>query len=141
IVLCHRDPLEVAFSCYRQWFNQNQQAFSYDLHDMAAFSRDFDRACAHWRGLHPDRVLDLVYEDLVRDQEGETRRLLAFCGLDFEAACLMFHANARRVTTISASQVREPIRRDTARADQYAALLDPLRSALGLPSYMPPSQG
>ena len=135
IIICHRDPLEVAFSCYRQWFNGNEQAFSYDFSDMAAFSRDFDRASAHWRHLHPGRVLDLVYEDLVRDQEGQTRSLLRFCGLEFEESCLNFHANTRRVTTISASQVREPMRSDTARADRYGALLDPLRLALGLPAY------
>jgi hypothetical protein len=81
------------------------------------------------------------YEALVADPEGEIRGLLDFCGLPFEENCLNFHATERRVATPSAAQVREPIRRDTARADKYGALLDPLRAALGLPAFAAPSRG
>ena len=73
-----------------------------------------------------------VYEHLLADPQAQIRQLLEFCELPFEEACLNFHATRRRVTTPSAAQVREPLRRDTARADKYGALLDPLRVALGL---------
>ena len=72
------------------------------------------------------------YEDLIADSEGAIRALLEFCGLPFEAAPLHFHATARDVRSPSAAQVREPLR-NSARAQRYGALLDPLRKALNLP--------
>ena len=130
IVFCRRDPVEAAFSCYRQLFSRNGHPYSYDLRELAAYWHDFERACRHWRALYPGRIHEFVYEDLVRDQERHTRALLAHCGLEFESACLRFFATERRIATISSSQVREPLRGDTARADKYGALLDPLRASL-----------
>lgn len=135
VVVCRRDPLETAFACYRQWFAGSGHAYSCSVDDVAAYWREFDRACRAWRERFPDRVFDMIHEDLLRDQEGKTRALLAFCGLDFDPACLRFHETARNVGTISAAQVREPLRRDTARAAKYGDLLDPLRRALGLQAY------
>lgn len=135
IVVCQRDPVETCFSCYRQLFSADGHPYSYDIGELTAFWRDFDRACAQWQAQHPDHVYELVYEDLVRDQEAQTRALLAFCGLDFDPACLRFFETERKVSTISAAQVREPLRGDTAQAAKYGSLLDPLRIALGLPSY------
>jgi hypothetical protein len=74
-----------------------------------------------------------VYEDLVAQPEQRIRALLDFLGLPFEPACLEFHRTERDVRSPSAMQVREPLRRDTARAPRYGALLDPLRRELGLP--------
>lgn len=135
IVVCRRDPVETCFSCYRQLFSAGGHPYSYDIGELAAFWRDFDRACAQWQAQHPDHVYELVYEDLVRDQEAQTRALLASCGLDFDPACLRFFETERKVSTISAAQVREPLRGDTAQAAKYGSLLDPLRTALGLPPY------
>lgn len=133
VIVCRRDPVETAFSCYRQHFSQHTQDYSYDFHDLAAYWRDFDRACKIWKTLHSGQIYDLVYEDLVADQEGKTRELLAFCGLDFDPACLRFYMTQRKVENLSSAQVREPLRSDTARAEKYGALLDPLRAAFGLP--------
>ncbi len=135
VVVCRRDPVEIGLSCYRQHFSGNGQPFSYDQTEIAAYWRDFDRACRQWKRQYPQRVTDLVYEELVRDQEAQTRQLLAFCGLDFNPACLRFYATERKIDTVSNSQVREPMRRDTAHAAKYGALLDPLRRALGLPLF------
>ena len=63
------------------------------------------------------------------------RALLEFCGLPFEEACLRFHETTREVRSPSAAQVRQPLRADTARAGAYGELLDPLRTALGLPKF------
>lgn len=139
VIVCRRDPVETGFSCYRQLFTMNGHPYSYDQQEIAAYWLDFDRACRHWKTLHPERIYDLVYEDLVRDQETKTRELLAFCGLDFDPACLRFYDTERKVKTISAAQVREPLRSDTAHATKYGALLDPMRKALSLPLFGAPS--
>jgi tetratricopeptide (TPR) repeat protein len=133
IVVCRRDPLETCFACYRYMFARHP--FSHTFADLAAHWRDFDRAVRHWQALYPDRVRVQVYENLVAEPEAQIRELLEFCGLPFEEACLNFHATERRVTTPSAAQVREPMRRDTARSGKYGALLDPLREALGVPRF------
>jgi Flp pilus assembly protein TadD len=135
IVICRRDPLETALACFRQLFSGGGQAFSYELADIAAYSRDFERAARHWQTSHPAQVRSQSYEALIDDTENEVRRLLAFCDLEFDERCLRFYETERTVRTASAAQVREPLRRDTARALKYGALLDPLRAALGLPAF------
>ncbi len=128
VVNCRRDALETCFACYRQMFTEH--GFCYDLEDMAAYWLDYDRICRRWRDDYPDRFRDQHYEALLADPEANTRELLAFCGLQFDPACLRFHETERAVRTPSAGQVREPLRQDTARAARYGALLDPLRAAL-----------
>ena len=83
-----------------------------------------------FKQLFPDRSYPQVYEALLTDPDARIRELLDFCGLPFAASCLDFHQSERTVRTASAAQVREPLRRDTARAEQYGALLDPLRAVL-----------
>lgn len=129
IIICRRDPLETCLSCYRQHFAGNEYAKTFT--DLALYWRDFDRAAMHWQTLHPMRIYQSVYEELVAEPEIRIRKLLAFCGLDFEASCLEFHKTERHVYTPSAAQVREPLRNDTARAKRYGVLLNPLRAALG----------
>jgi len=128
IVACQRDPLETCFACYRQMLDGNE--YTHDFDDLAGYWRDFDRSVRHWHGLHPQRVRLQVYEELVADPEQQTRALLDFCNLPFDPACLRFYETERRTRTPSASQVRQPIRQDTARTARYGATLDPLRAAL-----------
>ncbi|MDR3388056.1 MAG: sulfotransferase [Rudaea sp.] len=133
IIVCRRDPLETCLGCYRQFLARNE--YTHTFPDLAAYWRDFDRATRHWHALHPRHVYENVYENLVAAPETRIRELLAFCDLDFESGCLQFHKTKREVYSPSASQVREPIRRDTARSGAYGALLDPLRKELGLPPF------
>jgi len=135
IIDCRRDPVESCFSCFRNLFSQANQPFSYDLGDIAAYWRDYDRASRHWQELYPTRYRVQQYETLVAEPEPQIQQLLDFCGVPFDPACLRHHENTRSVRTASAAQIREPIRRDTARAHKYGALLDPLRVALGLPPF------
>ena len=130
VIVARRDALETCLGCYRYMITE--YAYAHDFQDLADHWRDFDRAVAHWATAYPDRVREQHHEALVDDPENQIRELLAFCDLPFEPACLDFHATERRVSTPSASQVREPLRRDTARAARYGALLDPLRMALGM---------
>ncbi len=133
IIGCRRDPLETCFSCYRQRMDNNE--YARDFEDLASFWRDCDRSLQHWSGLSPDRVLQHDYEAMLADPSAQIRRLLAFCELPFEEACLRFHEITREVRSPSATQVRQPLRKDTARTAHYGALLDPLRRALGLPGW------
>ncbi|MGA0586257.1 sulfotransferase [Dyella sp. KRB-257] len=129
IVDARRDALEAGWSCFKQQFYRLPH-FACDLGDIGAYTRDYRRAMAIWQAEQPQRVRIQRYEALLDEPEREIRDLLAFCNLPFDAACLDYHRAMRSVRTPSASQVRQPLRRDTARAERYGALLDPLRQAL-----------
>jgi Tfp pilus assembly protein PilF len=130
IIHCHRDPVETCFSCYRHLFRHGVH-YSYDLDEMAEHYRDYERLSAFWLARHPQHVLDFPYESLVQEPETQIRRLLAFCDLPFDPACLAPHQTKREVqSTASAAQVREPIRGDTAHSAPYLEWLQPLRKRL-----------
>lgn len=127
VVVVRRDPVETSLACYRQWFAASAP-FAYDLGEMADYCKDFWRLTRFWLKQYSDRVFDLEYEALLADPEAGIRRLLAFCGLPFSQACLEFqHTRRTVVSAASAAQVRQPLRRDTARSGRYGPLLDDLR--------------
>lgn len=131
IVVCHRDPLETCFSCYRQRLDSNSD-YSRTFQDLASFWIDFDRAVKRSVELHSEYIYEHRYEALLDDPEARIRELLNFCGLPYEDACLQFNQTRREVRSPSATQVRQPLNRGTARAPRYGKLLDPLRKELGL---------
>lgn len=145
VVIVRRDPVETCLGCYRQWFT-GDAGVAYDLDEIADFYAEFWRLTRFWLGKFPDRVFDLEYETLIAEPEQTIRQLLDFCELPFDPACLEFHRTERTVLSApSAAQVRQPLRRDTARADRYGDKLDSLRKRLrdaGLPvvlgSLLPP---
>lgn len=109
IVHCRRDPRDTCVSILRTFFAPRPD-FSTEPGDLAFYWRQYARVMAHWRAvLPPDRFLDLDYERLVTAPEPEIRRLLAFCGLGWDAACLRPERNRRRVSSASLWQVRRPI--------------------------------
>ncbi len=131
VVHCMRNPLDCCVSIYKTYFVSNLP-FSYDLIELGRYYRIYDRLMAHWRGLLPDFVLDLSYEALVTDQEGESRRLLEFCGLEWDDAVLDYHKAERSVITASAAQVREPIYASSIGSwRRFDGHLEPLIEALG----------
>lgn len=130
VVIVRRDPLETCLACFRQCFTE-QTGFTCDLDEMADYCIDFSRLSRFWLERYPDRVLDLPYESLVAEPEPVIRNLLDFCGLPFDPACLDFHKTSRTVLSApSAAQVRQPLRRDTARSARYGTKLDGLRQRL-----------
>lgn len=137
VIDCRRDALETCFSCFRQLFLEGAQAFSYDLDDIAAYWRDYARTCRHWQALYPQRLRVQSYEALLAAPEQQIAALLEFCRVPFDPACLRYTETRRSVRTASASQVREPLMRDTAREAKYGTLLDPLRAALGMAPFRP----
>ena len=131
VIACRRDPLETCFSCYRQHLAGNE--YTRTPEDLVGFWRDFDRTANQWARMYPAHVYQHDYEALLAEPEKTIRKLLDFCGLPFEEACLHFHENARTVRSPSATQVRRPLGSNTARGNQYGALLDPFRALLDLP--------
>lgn len=132
VIVCRRDPLETCFSCYRQYMTADGQGWTHRFEDLAVYWHAFDRTVQQWQSRHPGFVYSQDYENLLGETESSVRALLAFCGLPFEGACLAFGTGSREVRSPSAVQVRGSLRRDTARASRYGALLDPLRNALGI---------
>lgn len=133
IIHCRRDPVDTCLSCYTKLFN-GEQKFSYDLAELGLFYKGYARLTDHWTSLlPPDRYTEVRYEDVVDDLEGEARRLIEFCGLEWNEACLSFHKLKRPVRTASATQVRQPIyRTSVGRWKAYASHLTSLLDALGL---------
>ena len=131
IVHSRRDALDTCFSCYTTLFT-GRQDFAYDLTDIGRYYRAYERLMAHWRAvLTPEVLLELRYEDVVGDLDGSVRRLLAFCGLPWDAACLRFHETERPIRTASTSQVRTPLYpTSVGRAAPYRDRLEPVLEAL-----------
>ena len=131
IVDVRRYPLACCFSGFKQHFARGQN-FSYSLEDLGRYYRDYVELMAHFDSALPDRIHRVIYEDLVENTESEVRRLLAYCGLPFEDACLRFFDNDRAVRTASSEQVRQPIYRSGIEQwRNYEPWLDPLKTALG----------
>jgi tetratricopeptide (TPR) repeat protein len=131
IVDARRHPLGCGFSNFKQHFAKGQ-GFSYDLTDFGRYYRDYVRLMAHTDRVLPGAVHRVIYEAMVEDTEAEVRGLLAYCGLEFDPACLAFYENDRAVRTPSSEQVRQPIFRDGTEAwKPYEPWLDPLKTALG----------
>jgi tetratricopeptide (TPR) repeat protein len=131
IIDARRHPLGCCMSNFRQHFARGQD-FTYDLGDLGGYYSDYVRLMAHVDTALPGRVHRVIYERMVEDTEAEVRRLLDYCELEFDPACLAFYQTERAVRTASSEQVRQPIY--TGAKDEwqlYSDHLEPLRSALG----------
>jgi tetratricopeptide (TPR) repeat protein len=131
IIDARREPMACCFGNLKQLFAHGQE-FAYSIEDIARYYRTYLELMRHWDEVLPGRVLRVQYEDLVADLEGNVRRLLDYCGLEFEPSCVEFYRTERSVRTASSEQVRQPIYREA--LDQwrhYEPWLGPLRDALG----------
>jgi tetratricopeptide (TPR) repeat protein len=133
VIFCRRDPRDIGVSCYFQKFSAGLLTFSYDLADCGKRIRETERLAAHWRRVLPLRWLEIQYEALVADLEGESQRLIEFLGLAWEPACLDYHKTGRVVQTASAWQARQPLyHRSVARWRNYERYLGPLLTEIAL---------
>lgn len=131
IIHCIRDPVDTCLSIFFQHFGGGLP-FAYNLAHIGSMYRDYHRIMRHWREGLGLPVLDVVYEELVADQEGGTRRMLEHLGLPWNDACLQFHKSERVAMTVSNDQVRRPIYKTSVqRWRHYAKHLEPLFAALG----------
>jgi tetratricopeptide (TPR) repeat protein len=135
IIHVRRDPRDTCLSCYFNLFSQNVN-FTYDLGELGRYHRAYDDLMAHWRAVLPEgAMLEVQYETLVDHLEEQSRRLIEYCGLDWDRRCLSFHQTERVVHTVSATQVHEQIYRSSiGRWLPYKAHLQPLFDALGIAS-------
>jgi tetratricopeptide (TPR) repeat protein len=131
IVDTRRHPMGACFSGFKQLFASGQ-TYTYDLADIGYYYRDYVKLMDHWDEVLPGRVHRVQYEDMVTSTEREIRRLLDYCGLEFEERCLRFHETDRAVRTPSSEQVRQPVyEHGVEQWRKYEAHLDPLKAALG----------
>ena len=131
IIDARREPMACCFSNLKQLFAQGQE-FTYGIEDVARYYRTYVELMDHWDEALPGRVLRVQHEDVIDDLEGNVRRILDYCGLPFEEACVEFHKTKRSVRTPSSEQVRQPIFRDG--LDQWKNFepwLEPLKRFLG----------
>lgn len=133
IIHCRRDPVDTCLSCYSKHF-AGEQLFAYQLDELGAFHREYQALMDSLRKvLPPDRFLEVDYENVVDDLEGEARRLVSFVDMPWDDACLSFYKTRRIVRTASVSQVRHPIYTTSkGRWRRHAAYLGPLLNALGV---------
>jgi tetratricopeptide (TPR) repeat protein len=128
-----RDPFDTCISCFSKLF-ATELKYAYDLGELGRYHKRYERLMKHWhRVLPPGRILDVRYEEVVADLEGQARRIISYCGLDWDDRCLSFHKTDRPVLTASATQVRQPIYRSAiGRWRDYEEHLGPLLSAHGI---------
>ncbi|MCH8073181.1 MAG: sulfotransferase [Proteobacteria bacterium] len=108
IINARRHPLDSCYGSYKQLFAQGQP-FTYDLVEIGEYYLQYQRIMDHWHDVLPGKVLDVQYEEVVADLEGQVKRILDYCELEWEESCLRFHETDRSVKTASSEQVRRPI--------------------------------
>tara|TARA_R110002126_G_scaffold83667_2_gene204023 strand:- start:5337 stop:7328 length:1992 start_codon:yes stop_codon:yes gene_type:complete len=131
IIDARRGAMACCFSGFKQLFAEGQE-FTYGLEEIGRYYRAYVRLMDHWDAVLPGQILRVHHEDVVEDVETQVRRILDFCGLPFEQACLDFHHTKRAVRTASSEQVRQPIyKQGVAQWRHFEPWLEPLKSALG----------
>jgi tetratricopeptide (TPR) repeat protein len=131
IIDARREPMACCFGNFKQLFASGQE-FTYGLEDIARYYRSYVELMNHWDAVLPGKILRVQHENVVEDLEGSVRRILDFCGLEFQSPCVEFHKTERSIRTASSEQVRRPIFKEG--LDQWRNFepwLEPLRTALG----------
>jgi tetratricopeptide (TPR) repeat protein len=130
IIDARRSPMACCFSGFKQLFAEGQD-FSYKLEDIGRYYQAYLKLMAHWDDVLPGFVLTVNHEDVVDNLEKQVRRILDFCGLEFEQSCLDFHKTKRNIKTPSSEQVRQPIYKSaTEQWQHFEEHLTPLKKAL-----------
>jgi tetratricopeptide (TPR) repeat protein len=134
IIHSYRDPIDTCLSCYARLFADRKQPQTYDLAELGRYYRAYAKLMSHWRSVLPvGTMLEVRYDNMINSFEREARRILEFCGLEWNDACFKFYQTKRPVRTASMSQVRQPIYRTSLkRPKPDAEVLRPLLSGLGI---------
>ena len=131
IIDARRHPMGCCFSAFKQLFHEGQE-FSYGLKEVGTYYKDYVDLMDHWDKVLPGQVLRVQYEEVVADLDTQVRRILDYCGLEFEESCINFHETDRSVRTPSSEQVRQPIYQSGVEQwKNFESNLDPLKQALG----------
>jgi len=130
VIHCNRDPMDNALSIFKNYFGKGHY-YSYDMTELGHYYRLYLDLMEYWRNTLPGFIYDLSYEKLVTDHENQIRKLLDFCNLPWDDACLDFHKTDRRIKTASNAQVRRPIYKDSVKLwKRYEKQLKPLEEAI-----------
>ncbi len=130
IIDARRNPMDTCFSCFKQLFARGQ-VFTYDLSELSRYYINYIKLMDHWDYVLPGKVHKVIYEDMVGNQEEETKKLLKFCNVPFEENCLRFYETKRAVKTASSEQVRQPIYNQSINLwKNYEPFLDDLKQGL-----------
>ena len=133
VIHCIRNSLDTCLSCYFQPFIKGH-AYSYNLTHLGAYYQQYQRIMRYWKALLPLDIFEIEYESLIEDMETQSRRLLEYCGIAWDDACLKFYETKRVVKTASYQQVRKPIYKSSVnRSDNYKAFIEPLIEAMKRP--------
>ena len=133
IIHCSRNPMSMGISCFSQKLPPYTNEWASSLHSIGHFYNEYMRLMHHWELIFGDEMLEVSYEELVGDQKATTRKILEFCGLEYDERCLEFWKTGRTVLTLSQDQVRKPLYNSSvARHERFGKLLDPLKDALGI---------
>jgi len=131
VIHCKRTPEDTCLSIFKTYFPGAVHEYSCELTELGQYYRLYEDLMAHWHSILPGFLYDIQYEDLIDDQEGQSRALIAHCGLEWDDACLDFHKTERAITTASLAQVRRPIYRSSVELwKRYEKQLAPLVEAL-----------
>ena len=131
VIHCCRDPLDTCVSIFKNYFSLDGNYYAYDLRELGQYYNLYRDLMNHWHSVLPDFIYDIQYEDVVADQEKQSRALLEYCGLEWDDACLEFYRTDRPVRTASAAQVRRPIYKDSVQSwKRYENWLSPLLEVL-----------
>jgi tetratricopeptide (TPR) repeat protein len=130
IIHCRRNAMDTCNSIYFEVF-VSDHPYAYDLQALGEFYLEYERIMAHWRTLPGVNLFEIQYEDLIADQEAQSRKMLNYIGLEWDDRCLAFHKNERAILTASNQQVRKPLYKDSIeRWKRYSKGLEPLREVL-----------
>jgi hypothetical protein len=132
IIHCKREPMDSCLSIWMQNFNDSHN-YSRDLYDLGRYYALYQKLMAHWHAVSPVPILDVAYEDMLADQEGTSRRIVDFVGLEWDPRCLEFYKVDRPVLTASSWQVRQPLYKGSQeRWRNYEKHLGQLQKGLGV---------
>ena len=131
LIACERDPIDTCFSCFAQPLAPTLHPYASDFESLAAMYRLVERIMAHWMDTLDMPRMTVRYEDLIDDQEAQSRRIIEFTGLGWHDDCLEYHTKGKAAHTLSYDQVRRPIYRSSiGRAERFGAHVAPLVEAL-----------
>ena len=131
IIHCTRDPMATCWSSYKNTFSSKSMNYTYDFDDLAGFYKAYNDFIKFWIKKFDNNIFNMSYENLVSNKELETKKILKFCGLDWDENCLNFHKNKRSVSTASLAQVRQPLYTSSLEKwKNYSKNLDTLKKKL-----------
>ena len=131
IINTQRNPIATCWSIYKYYFSSNGNGWAYSQEDISNFYKLYEDLMKYWHEIYPNKIYDISYEKLTDNQEDETRKLLDYCGLEWDENCMNFHNNKRAVKTASSLQVRKKMYQGSSEAwKDYEDYLQPLIQSL-----------